>query len=107
MTTTTRMNDNEYTQAFVELENATELNDAVLEKLTLVGNERLIRMMESNMGHRTSRGKSSSQNRRFINLINTLNERFDCIVTRYKETDMFEVYPADAKYVVGKGYIRG
>jgi hypothetical protein len=94
MTTITRMNDNEYTQAFVELENATEINETVLAKLTLVGNERLVRMLESQMGHRSQRGNSSSQNQRFVNLMNNLNERFNCKISRYKDTSAYETHSA-------------
>lgn len=97
--TTTRMNDTEYAQAFVELENATELNAVVLAKLTQVGNERFARVLESQMGHRSQRGKSSSQNRKFIQLVNGLNDRFS-VRLHYKSclsniaAGRFEVRPA-------------
>lgn len=94
MVTTMRMSDEQYAQTFAKIESTTDMNDALLEKLTMLGNERLARMLESQMGHRSQRGKSSSQNRRFVNLINTLNDRFNCKVSRYKETDMYEAHPA-------------
>jgi hypothetical protein len=78
MTTTTRMNDNEYAQALSELGKATELSAAVLAKLTMVKAECDVRGLEQAMGHRSRRGKSSDQGRKFINLVNSLNERFNC-----------------------------
>lgn len=61
MSTTTRMNDSEYTLALAELENATAMNDALLAQLTAVANECNARGVEQAMGKRSRRGKSSDQ----------------------------------------------
>ena len=87
----TRMNDTEYTQAFVELENVTELNNAVLTKLTAIANECDARGLEQAMGKRSRRGKSSDQGRRFVNLVNGLSERFNCRLRRYRPGSKFEI----------------
>ena len=90
----TRMNDTEYAQAFAELEAATEINDALLEKLTMVANECDARGLEVAMDKRSRRGKSSDQGRRFVKLVNGLGDRFNCRLRRYKSGSKFEVRPA-------------
>lgn len=92
---TTRMNDAEYKAAFAKLENAKVLNATLLAELTAVANECNERGREVSMGKRSNRGNSASRGRQFVKLINTLNDRFNVKISRYKETETYKAYPPE------------
>ena len=91
-----RMDNVEYEQAFVALETSTELTNTLLKQLTYVGYECSVRGLEQSMGKRNRRGKSSAQGKRFVRLVNALNNRFKCRLSHNHPEDLYVARPANS-----------
>jgi hypothetical protein len=88
---TQRMNNEEYEQALTDLENTQELTLDVLKLVTAAADECNARGLESMMGKRSRRGKSGPQSRRYVKMMNDLQDRFQCKLSRRHTDDYYTI----------------